>query len=91
MLKSLRSPLERCGAIVAQSIVYEEPHRHTSLLARWDQVHPEPTGGAAPRQALRDLFCAGVRAAVGHRLVDELVSDGRLVRVDGHLATASAR
>jgi hypothetical protein len=101
-LKSLRSPLERCGAIVARSIVYEEPHRHTSLLARWDQVHPEP-GGADPRQALGDLVCAGVRAAVlaperelprwfswrwywDDGLVDELVAAGRLARVDGHLA-----
>ena len=38
-LKKLRTPLERCGAIVARSIVYEEPHRHTSELARWE-VHP---------------------------------------------------
>jgi hypothetical protein len=63
-LKSLRSPLERCGAVVARSIVYEEPHRHTSLLARWDQVHPEPSGGADPRGALGNLLCAGVHAAV---------------------------
>jgi hypothetical protein len=63
-LKSLRSPLERCGAIVARSVVYEEPHRHTSLLARWDQAHPEPSGTADPRQALGNLVCAGVRAAV---------------------------
>jgi hypothetical protein len=63
-LKSIRSPLERCGAVVARSIVYEEPHRHTSLLARWDQVHPEPSGAGDPRQALGDLLCAGVRAAV---------------------------
>jgi len=63
-LKRLRSPLERCGAVVARSIVYEEPHRHTSLLARWDQAHPEPSGTSDPRQALGDLVCAGVRAAV---------------------------
>ena len=37
-LKQLRSPLERCGAIVARALVYEEPHRHTSLLQRWDQA-----------------------------------------------------
>jgi hypothetical protein len=102
-LKSLRSPLERCGAIVARSVVYEEPHRHTSLLARWDQVHPEPSGTTDPRQALSDLLCAGVRAAVvapegelvrwfswrwywDDGVLDELVRDGRLVRVDGHLA-----
>jgi hypothetical protein len=63
-LKSLRSPLERCGAIVARSIVYEEPHRHTSLLARWDQAHPEQSATSDPRQALGDLVCAAVRAAV---------------------------
>src|SRR5262245_14921335 len=63
-LKSLRSPLERCGAIVARSVVYEEPHRHTSLLVRWDQAHPEPTATSDPRQALGDLVCAGVRASV---------------------------
>ncbi len=63
-LKSIRAPLERCGALVARSIVYEEPHRHTSLLARWDQAHAEPSGGSDPRRALGELFCAGVRAAV---------------------------
>ena len=63
-LKSLRHPLERCGAIVARSTVYEEPHRHTSLLARWDQVHAEPSVAADPRHALRDLVCAGVSSAV---------------------------
>jgi hypothetical protein len=63
-LKSLRHPLERCGAVVARSIVYEEPHRHTSLLARWDQAHPDPRAGSGPREALGDVLCAGVRAAV---------------------------
>ncbi|HZT95096.1 MAG TPA: hypothetical protein VE985_11540 [Gaiellaceae bacterium] len=103
-LKSIRSPLERCGAIVARSIVYEAPHRHTSLLVRWDQAWPEPSGVSERRQALGDLLCAGVRAAVlaperelprwfswrwywDDGLVDELVAAGRLVRVDGHVAT----
>jgi hypothetical protein len=63
-LKGLRSPLERCGAVVARSIVYEEPHRHTSILLRWDQAHSEPSAASDPRQALGDLLCAGVRAAV---------------------------
>jgi hypothetical protein len=103
-LKSLRSPLERCGAIVARSIVYEEPHRHTSLLARWDQAHPEPSATSDPRQGLGDLVCAGVRAAVvaperepsrwfswrwywDEELVDALVGEGRLERIDGHLTS----
>jgi len=63
-LKSIRLPLERCGALVARSVVYDDPHRHTSLLARWDQAHPESPGGDDPRHALGDLVCAGVRAAV---------------------------
>jgi hypothetical protein len=63
-LKSIRLPLERCGALVARSVVYDDPHRHTSLLARWDQAHPESPGGDDPRGALGDLVCAGVRAAV---------------------------
>jgi hypothetical protein len=104
-LKGLRSPLERCGAVVARSIVYEEPHRHTSLLARWDQVHPVPSGSGDPRQALGDLLVAGIRAAVvaperelarwfswrwywDDELVNDLVSAGRLVRVESHLAIA---
>jgi hypothetical protein len=102
-LKSLRSPLERCGAIAARSIVYEEPHRHTSLLSRWDQVHAGRSSVRDPRRALGDLLCTGVRAAVvaperelarwfswrwywDDGLVEELVSAGRLVRVDGHVA-----
>jgi hypothetical protein len=63
-LKSLRAPLERCGAIVARSVVYEDPHRHTRVLATWDQVHPEPSGAHHARPALGDLLCAGVRSAV---------------------------
>jgi len=59
-LRRLRSPLERCGAVVARSIVYEEPHRHTSLLARWDQVFPEPAEGGG----LGELVVAAVQAAV---------------------------
>ncbi len=103
-LKSLRSPLERCGAVVSRSIVYEEPHRHTSVLLRWDQAHPETGRAAGPREALGDVLCAGVRAAVvaperelarwfswqwywDEDLLDELVRAGRLVRVDGHVAS----
>ena len=47
-LKRLRTPLERCGAVVARSVVYEDPHRHTSELARWDQRSRSlpPTAGS---------------------------------------------
>jgi hypothetical protein len=92
-LKQLRYPLERCGAIVSRSVVYEEPHRHTSELARWDQRFPEP----AEDGGFVELIVAGVRAAVvaperelprwfswrwhwDEALVDRLVGEGRLIR-----------
>ncbi|TVZ04894.1 hypothetical protein EAS64_09640 [Trebonia kvetii] len=66
-LKALRSPLERCGAIVSRSPVVAagEGHRHSSELARWDQAYPGAGGtDADPRRAFGDLLVAGVRAAV---------------------------
>jgi hypothetical protein len=91
-LRRLRGPLERCGALVSRSLVYEEPHRHTSELARWDQVVPEPSGVGG----LEEVVVAAVRAAVlapeselqrwfswwEAGLVDRLVEDGRLFRPD---------
>jgi hypothetical protein len=105
-LKSLRAPLERCGAIVSRSmaVTAEHGHTHTSELARWDQVHPGATAmGVSPQQALADLLVAAVRAAVvaperelkrwfswqwywDDTTVDELVEEGRLVRVDSHVS-----
>jgi len=94
-LKQLRYPLERCGAVVARSLVYAtgEGHAHSSELARWDQVRPEPAydGG------IEELLVAAVRAAVvapegelprwfswswlvDAALVDRLVGEGRLSR-----------
>ena len=94
-LKQIRYPLERCGAVVARSLVYSagEGHAHTAELSRWDQVHPEPSAG----RGLADLLVAGVRAAVvaperelarwfswswhfDAALVDDLVAEGRLAR-----------
>lgn len=66
-LKALRSPLERCGAIVSRSaeVTTGATERHSSVLARWDQACPAGGGtGAGPGEALRDLVVAGVRAAV---------------------------
>jgi len=88
-LRRLRTPLERCGAVVARSVVYAEPHRHTSVLARWDQLVPESPGGG-----LGELLVAGVRAAVlapeaeprrwfpwwEEGLIERLVEEGRLSR-----------
>lgn len=102
-LKNLRAPLERCGAVVARSIVYESPHRHTSVLARWDQVYPVGSGGEPD---LGELVIAGVRAAVvcperepegwfswkwrwEEGLIERLAAEGRLVRPQpGWLAAA---
>jgi hypothetical protein len=64
-LRSLRSPLQRCGALVSRQVV--EPsadglgHVHRSELARWDQAYPEPTGLPADIVA---LMGAALRAAV---------------------------
>jgi hypothetical protein len=66
-LKALRSPLERCGAVVSHSILMSagDGHAHTSELMRWDQAYQ---GGQAadqdPRHALAELVVVGVRAAV---------------------------
>jgi hypothetical protein len=95
-LKGIRSPLERCGALVSRSLAVsatvEGPHPHTTELARWDQVYPEPSRGEVD---LKPLVVAGVRAAVvtpereirrwfswpwywRDGLVDELVAEGAL-------------
>ena len=107
-LKSLRSPLERCGAIVARSleVTAGRGHAHSSELARWDEVFSGAHDGSRDsRPALERLVVAGVRAAVVARedelerwfswrwywrdsLVDDLVRDGRLRRVDAHVAVA---
>jgi hypothetical protein len=66
-LRSLRAPLERCGAIVSRSlqVTAGEGHQHSSELARWDQAYPG-TGAADadPSWALKELIAAAVRASV---------------------------
>jgi hypothetical protein len=95
-LKAIRSPLERCGAIVSRGVVLDTPdggHTHTSELARWDQIRTEPSDDGG----LDELVIAGVRSAVvcperepkrwfswtwlwDDELIERLVDDGRLVR-----------
>jgi hypothetical protein len=64
-LRSLRSPLQRCGALVARSFVLPAEsgygHLHRSELARWDQAYPRPSG--APLDIVA-LMGAALRAAV---------------------------
>jgi len=62
-LKALRSPLERCGALVSRSLRVELPeggHTHTSELLRYDQAYPQ----AAHDGGIEELAVAAVRAAV---------------------------
>jgi hypothetical protein len=75
-LKALRSPLERCGVIVARSIAMTSgrgdaaadsggSHRQDSELSRWDQAyHVPPAATSDPAEAFADLLVAAVRAAV---------------------------
>lgn len=106
-LKSLRTPLERCGAVVSRSLRVELPeggHAHTSELLRYDQAYPEPRGDGD----IAELVVAAVRAAVvapereitrgwfswrsllDDSLVERLISDGRLERVEAGWVTAPA-
>ena len=79
-LKSLRSPLERCGVIVARSVAMTsggggahgggddggDGHRHDSELSRWDQAYQGQAAAASadPDEAFADLLVTAVRAAV---------------------------
>ena len=75
-LKALRSPLERCGAIVSRSAAVTsgrdhgasdggDGQRHDSELSRWDQAYQGPPAASSdPAEALAELVVAGVRAAV---------------------------
>jgi len=89
-LKSLRTPLERCGAVVAR--FFKADDDWVTELVRWDQLVPESRSGG-----LDDLVVAGVRAAVvcperepkrwfswtwrwDDGLLGRLVDEGRLVR-----------
>ena len=94
-LRRARRPLERTGAVVSHGVTLpgaESGHVHSSVLARWDQVGPQPSSGS-----LGDLVVAAVHAAVlapeaevaswfsfseraDAALVDALVAAGRLVR-----------
>ena len=65
-LKSIRSPLERCGAIVSRNATLEEAE--ATELARWDQVFSistdgEPDGESVERAAI-EIVLTGVKAAV---------------------------
>jgi hypothetical protein len=67
-LKALRYPLERCGAIVSRQVVLpadaQPGHLHSSELARYDQIVPEPLSDLDIARAMQDAVVAGVRAAV---------------------------
>jgi hypothetical protein len=93
-LRRARSPLERIGALVSESITLatlDGGHVHSSVLQRWDQVFPTPSASGG----IEDLIVAGVRAAVvapeaelgqwfswpfDAAAVERLVADRRLAR-----------
>jgi hypothetical protein len=97
-LRSVREKLESSGAVVAKGTVVpaaiDPGHRHSSTLARWDQVFTQRRK-TSPAAALDDLIVLGVRAAVvTHQdeiktwwswpvmtgAIDRLVRSGRLSR-----------
>jgi hypothetical protein len=66
-LNALRSPLERCGAIVSRpvDVTSAQGHPQSRELVRWDQAYLGPRAEeASPARAAGDLLVAGVRAAV---------------------------
>jgi hypothetical protein len=93
-LKAIRTPLERCGAIVGRLVpVPEQENDWVTELVRWDHLHPEPSR----RGGLGELVVAGIRAAVvcpereprrwfswtwlwEDGLIDRLVDEQRLIR-----------
>jgi hypothetical protein len=93
-LKAIRSPLERCGAIVGRLVpVPGTENDWVTELVRWDHLRL----AASTRGGLDELVVAGVRAAVvcpereprrwfswtwrwQDGLIDRLVDDGRLIR-----------
>ena len=65
-LRKVREKLEAIGAVVSRDVAVADPnggHRHTSELARWDQVWNKPWK-ANQEQALAELVLIGVRASV---------------------------
>jgi hypothetical protein len=96
-LRKVREKLETVAAVVSRDIAVDDGkggHRHTSELARWDQVWNKPWK-ANQEQALAELVLIGVRAAVlAHQdevgkwfswpvewpLLADLIKTGRLQR-----------
>jgi hypothetical protein len=93
-LKAIRSPLERCGAIVGRLVpVPGKEDDSVTELVRWDHLHPDESA----RGGIDELVVAGVRAAVvcpereprrwfswtwlwQDGLIDRLVGERRLTR-----------
>ena len=93
-LKAIRSPLERCGAVVGRLVpVPGKEDDSVTELVRWDHLHPDESA----RGGIDELVVAGVRAAVvcpereprrwfswtwlwQDGLIDRLVGERRLTR-----------
>jgi hypothetical protein len=92
-----RARLERVGAVVSRGLIYEHEgaHHHTSEHRLWDV-----TGAGDEAGALRELFVAGVRAAVlaperealrwfSWRVPEEALEDERVERPEPGWLTAA--
>ena len=76
--------------VVARSVVYEDPHRHTSELARWDQRFPEPAEEAGwPSSSSPRVRAAVVAPERGAAALVPVVG-GRARRAAGRRRAAGA-
>jgi hypothetical protein len=97
-LQTARARLERVAAVVSRPVVLE-PHGHSSVISRWDQVFPRAAAGG-----VGDILAAFVRAAVAapereverwlswpvpEGCIDDLVESERLRRLEDGLLAAS--
>jgi hypothetical protein len=93
-----RARLERVGAVASRGLILEregEIHHHTTEFRLWDvDAHGNPD------EALRELFVAGLRAAVlaperealgwfSWKVPKDALDDQRLTRIDGGWVTAA--
>jgi len=97
-LKSVRTRLERVGAVLCDGLVFEDLSAwFLAPMRRWDQVVPRSTGGGDPHV---DVALAGIRAAVitpeselrswfswtvPSNTLDQLVRNGQLYRAAPNL------
>jgi hypothetical protein len=85
-LKALRTPLERCGVIVARSVAMTsgreaadgdaggDSHRHDSELSRWDQAYHAPPAATTATTATAATASTAATADPAEAFADLLVT-----------------